>query len=296
MDKASTTTERRSSPSTMTMQMADFQFAFDPLLFPEPPSVPPSSELFSASETSNLIGFLDNFTDWDFSGDVSAFDTNTASNVHGLQPFQSDAHDQHSHRQHIQRQHALDSLMGGAFSDHMPPPPDSASSSTSPRSVDLSALRTHPYPQPYSPRSSSSTSHSGYSVGRARKPSTSSNSTAQTPSATAGPSRPARPLLDDKQKRMNHIMSEQKRRNAIRDGYAQLTALLAPAGAPPGTGMPTRGRPKGSGTKGKSRPGAGKSGVLLRAVEYCRWLEEGRDALLTEVQRLEAAAGIRVDL
>ena len=90
-------------------------------------------------------------------------------------------------------------------------------------------------------------------------------------------------------------MSEQKRRNAIRDGYAQLTTLLAPAGAPPGTGMPTRGRPKGSGAKGKGRPTAGKSGVLLRAVEYCKWLEEGRAALSEEVKRVEAAAGLRVD-
>lgn len=90
-------------------------------------------------------------------------------------------------------------------------------------------------------------------------------------------------------------MSEQKRRNAIREGYAQLTTLLAPAGAPPGTGMPTRGRPKGSGSRGKGRPGQGKSGVLLRAVEYCRWLEEGRDALTEEVRRVEAAAGIRAD-
>ena len=91
-------------------------------------------------------------------------------------------------------------------------------------------------------------------------------------------------------------MSEQKRRNAIRDGYAQLTTLLSPAGASPEALMPTRGRPKGSGAKGgKGRPGAGKSGVLLRAVEYCKWLEEGRDALLEEVKRVEAAAGMRVD-
>lgn len=63
----------------------------------------------------------------------------------------------------------------------------------------------------------------------------------------------AKPILSTPQKRLNHIMSEQKRRNAIRDGYVQLTALLAPAGAPPGTGMPTRGRPKGSGNRGKGR-------------------------------------------
>ena len=95
-------------------------------------------------------------------------------------------------------------------------------------------------------------------------------------------------------------MSEQKRRNAIRDGYVQLTTLLAPAGAPPGTGMPTRGRPKGSSSRNNGRNDGkaggvafkGKSGILFRAVEYVKWLEEGRDALLAEVMKLEAAAGI----
>ena len=85
-------------------------------------------------------------------------------------------------------------------------------------------------------------------------------------------------------------MSEQKRRNAIRDGYAQLIALIAPAGTQP-IDLPSRGRPKGSGTR-TNGPTKGKSGVLFRAVEYCKWLEEGRDALREEVLRLEAAAGI----
>ncbi|GAV98893.1 HLH transcription factor [Lentinula edodes] len=47
-------------------------------------------------------------------------------------------------------------------------------------------------------------------------------------------------------------MSEQKRRNAIRDGYAQLITLLAPSGNAPALGMPTRGRPKGSGSRAKA--------------------------------------------
>ena len=55
--------------------------------------------------------------------------------------------------------------------------------------------------------------------------------------------------------------------------------------------MPTRGRPKGSGSRGKGRS-KGKSGVLFRAVEYCRWLEDARDALREEVVRVESAAGI----
>jgi hypothetical protein len=96
--------------------------------------------------------------------------------------------------------------------------------------------------------------------------------------------------LSTPQKRLNHIMSEQKRRNAIRDGYAQLIALLAPSGSTPGIKMPSRGRPKGSGSRGKGQS-KGKSGVLFRAVEYCRWLEEGRDRLLEEVIRVETAAG-----
>ncbi|KAH9982786.1 hypothetical protein BGW80DRAFT_45869 [Lactifluus volemus] len=109
--------------------------------------------------------------------------------------------------------------------------------------------------------------------------------------APAPPASRNKPLLSSPQKRLNHIMSEQKRRNAIREGYAQLTTLLAPRGAPPGTGMPTRGRPKGSGGRGKGRT-KGKSGVLFRAVEYCHWLEEGIEALKEEVKRVEAAAGI----
>ena len=85
-------------------------------------------------------------------------------------------------------------------------------------------------------------------------------------------------------------MSEQKRRNAIRDGYAQLISLLAPAGTEPGIGMPTRGRPKGSGGNNNGQT-KGKSGVLFRAVEYVKWLEEGVEALREEVTRLELATG-----
>ncbi|EPT01613.1 hypothetical protein FOMPIDRAFT_1036274 [Fomitopsis schrenkii] len=131
-------------------------------------------------------------------------------------------------------------------------------------------------PQPSPPRSDHSVSPA--------------DSQRATSSASPSSSRP-KPLLSTPQKRLNHILSEQKRRNAIRDGYLQLTTLLAPAGAPPGTGMPTRGRPKGSGSRG--RGSKGKSGILFKAREYINFLEEGRDALLAEVQKVEAAAGIQ---
>ncbi|KAI0068070.1 hypothetical protein BV25DRAFT_1875226 [Artomyces pyxidatus] len=51
---------------------ADFEFAFDPALnslFPAPPPLPSSADLFSASETTDLLGFLDNFN-WEFDTDA----------------------------------------------------------------------------------------------------------------------------------------------------------------------------------------------------------------------------------
>ncbi|KAI0026886.1 hypothetical protein K488DRAFT_28546, partial [Vararia minispora EC-137] len=112
--------------------------------------------------------------------------------------------------------------------------------------------------------------------------------TSRSPPGTKQP----KALLSSPQKRLNHIMSEQKRRNAIRDGYAQLTTLLAPKGAPPGTGMPTRGRPKGSGARGNKGRTKGKSGVLFRAVDYIHWLDDGVQALRVEVARVERLAGV----
>ncbi len=206
----------------------DFDFSFDPSLngiFPPPPPLPPSAGLFSDSETTDLLGFLDNFN-WEF--DAPPLPPESQQE----QPPTYDA-------------------------------PSSPQPPALPPSYQLQLDQGHAIPQ--------------------QPPS---------PLAPAPPTPRNKPLLSSPQKRINHIMSEQKRRNAIREGYAQLTTLLAPKGAPPGTGMPTRGRPKGSGGRGKGRT-KGKSGVLFRAVEYCHWLEEGIEALKEEVKLVEAAAGIR---
>ena len=219
-----------SNPNTNQPQppvpFTDFEFSFDPSLhglFPPPPPLPPSAGLFSDSETTDLLGFLDNFN-WEFDAP----------------PIPS---------------------------DHQQEPPafhfDHPSSSQLPPLQPLSQQQQqHVPPRPLTP---------------------------PVPNLAASRNKP---ILSSPQKRLNHIMSEQKRRNAIRDGYAQLTTLLAPKGAPPGTGMPTRGRPKGSGGRGKGRT-KGKSGVLFRAVEYCHWLEEGIEALMEEVRRVESATGMR---
>ncbi|KAG8831677.1 hypothetical protein FRC17_002767 [Serendipita sp. 399] len=109
-------------------------------------------------------------------------------------------------------------------------------------------------------------------------------------SSSAGPSdtRP-KALLSAPQKRMNHVKSEKRRRDTIRDGYLTLTKMLSPSG--PGAeqlAIPRRGRPKGSGKTGNGKKtGKGKSGVLFRAVEYVRFMEDACAQLELECERLE---------
>jgi hypothetical protein len=100
---------------------------------------------------------------------------------------------------------------------------------------------------------------------------------------------PPKPLLSGPQKRMNHVKSEKRRRDTIREGYLTLTRILSPSG--PGAqqlAIPRRGRPKGSGRAGSGKKtGKGKSGVLFRAVEYIRFMEESCQELEKECMRLE---------
>lgn len=234
---------------------------FDPSmnhLFPSPPPLPSSADLFSASETTDLLGFLDNFT-WDVESEVqNAF--NLPPNGHHL-PIEPAP----------PTPMTLQTALARSLSHHESHSPDMSMASP---------------PQP----------EGGRPIRTQRRASTASSSSTQVSNDRTS-SAQQKPLLSTPQKRLNHIMSEQKRRNAIRDGYMQLTTLLSPAGAPPGAGMPTRGRPKGSGTRGNGRGRGtagfkGKSGILFRAVEYIQWLEEGREALQEEVLKAEAAAGI----
>ncbi|ESK92150.1 hlh transcription factor [Moniliophthora roreri MCA 2997] len=274
----------------------EFDFAFDPHLshfFPNPPPVPPSGELFSHEETSGLFNFLE------------GFDNGLWEDEQFIQPS------------------------GNNFNIDLqspPPPPPS----TLPASTSISAPYSNPHlnttPEPSTSKStrpkrvasSRSSRGSVHAHSPEETPSTSSRSPSHSPPTmdpSASPellSAPAisatkrssaggrnKSLLSTPQKRLNHIMSEQKRRNAIRDGYAQLIALLSAPGVADSNriNMPTRGRPKGSGSRkgGGTGGNKGKSGVLFRAVEYCRWLEEGKGALKKEVERLEREAGIRRD-
>lgn len=279
-------------PLQPPVPFSEFHFSFDPslhqLLQDRPPTAP-AADLLSATETTNLFGFLDNF-DWEFdanslvsSGGVDTNAFTAAKPTHSVMPRAATTFANTDVDDIFKGLGGSDPL-GGQFSHFLHSKPKHPHG-------------THPYARPKSPPPNNSLYQGAsnpsqpYTHSRSDSSSSTSQTSTPVPSALVAPVR-GKPLLTDPQKRMNHIMSEQKRRNAIREGYAQLTTLLAPAGAPPGLGMPTRGRPKGSGARGKGRPSAGKSGVLLRAVEYCKWLEEGRDALLAEVRRVETAAGI----
>jgi len=219
---------------------ADFEFNFDPVLhhlFPSPPPLPPAADLFTQSETTDILGFLENFN-WEFdeSEQATAASEDRVTSIAPANTINLSAN-------------LLNNVNPLSHPPLIPPP--------------LPAAATTPVISPVV------TNQNGSTTGKI---------TTNRPKGQ----------LSAPQKRLNHIMSEQKRRNAIRDGYVQLTALLAPAGAPPGTGMPTRGRPKGSGNRGKGKC-QGKSGILFRAVDYCRFMEENIQALGDEVAKLEAA-------
>ncbi|KAI0778759.1 hypothetical protein BD413DRAFT_511545 [Trametes elegans] len=235
---------------------------------PPPPPLPPSTDLFSPSETTDLFGFLENF-DWEYNLDPHLPDV-TQDPLYQT-PLQETAPP------------GLDQLPPSSSLFNPQSDPLQQQQPQHQRQQQSQQLQQHPVHAQHVDTKPTVTT-------RSRSPSSSASpSSRETPGANVPPR--VKPPLSTPQKRLNHIMSEQKRRNAIRDGYLQLTTLLAPAGAPPGSGMPTRGRPKGSG--GRGRGTKGKSGILFRAKEYIRWLEEGRDALMEEVIKVEAAAGIR---
>lgn len=108
--------------------------------------------------------------------------------------------------------------------------------------------------------------------------------------------------LTASQKRSNHILSEQRRRNAIRSGFKDLFELVSNGEtlsgivvAPPpepevdagGKKKKTKGSGRGRGRKGEVGAGASKSVVLEKAGDYIRWLDRGNHGLEAEVERVE---------
>jgi len=131
-----------------------------------------------------------------------------------------------------------------------------------------------------------------------------SDSSGSTGSASQGVKGERRAPLTEAEKRTNHILSEQRRRNQIKVGFASLVELIA-AGEDV-SGITVRdsakvdesaagGKKKGSnagagrgrGRKGDVGGGASKSVVLQKAARYVSWLEKGNDEIEAEVRRVE---------
>lgn len=262
------------SPPPRLAPYPEFEFGYDSQMqgyYPPPPPTPQSShpnQLFSHSETSNLMGFLDNFNR----------DIDPALAREAGHPRQQQQHS-HSH---------LPSNGSHASSEYptLPPIPDNipAHGLTQQKNSGYMDMSGDFY---YSAESGASTNNS-QPVRSTRPPAQRRHSSASV--STASPiNATSKASLSTPQKRINHIMSEQKRRNAIREGYSTLIQLLAPENGGPMIEMPTRGRPKGSGAKNRGQT-RGKSGILFRAVEFTKWLEDGNEALRKEVERMEEAA------
>ncbi|CEL59449.1 hypothetical protein RSOLAG1IB_03382 [Rhizoctonia solani AG-1 IB] len=236
-----------------------------------------SNALLSSAEESNIFGFLDAF-DWDLDESVGA----------GMPAFDSGTS-------------MLSAVAAGPETPQiaMDVDPFFAQRQSAPLVPFGLAHQSPPPPQP--PLSIRTSPDEGLlSGGGLLTPGASTPTNARTP----------KPLLSQPQKRLNHIMSEQKRRNAIKEGYETLAMLLSPGDVSPKlaelaspekkaqaavmasefgyTGRP--GRARGSGKNGKAKKmGKGKSGMLFRAVEFCKWLQQDVNELRAEIERLERA-------
>ncbi|GAA5863073.1 hypothetical protein JCM1840_002462 [Sporobolomyces johnsonii] len=167
------------------------------------------------------------------------------------------------------------------------PRPSAPTSAASPASPKPSLSKPRPVPRSASPQGSASVSPA---------PSDPKSSLSSSKGAP----------LTDSQKRSNHILSEQKRRNAIRNGFKDLVDLLVAGEAAsgivlgPGGGVDEgedgagagkkrkgKGTGRGRGRKGEVGANASKSVVLEKAASYILWLERGNVALEREVERVE---------
>jgi len=289
-DFGSTTNDGKSHPFTMNSGS----------MAPQPP-------LLSPSEHTNLLGFLDAF-EWDFNPTLP----------HGMPTFNTPGVGNVAAANHAgsSSKSGLDAVSGLGLHGLDSGGQELAASLTAHLSAPATASRRDSISQ--SGSSSSTPAQIAIQPAASQEDETSSARPAKrrrsSPSLTDGPnlagssnsldkSAAARkPLLTQPQKRLNHIMSEQRRRNAIKDGYATIERLIAPApeytGPLPTLSGTTEDKSGGQATKsrrskGKGR-GKGKMGTLFRAVEYCNFLEESVVALKLECERLEMAAKITV--
>ncbi|PLW34978.1 hypothetical protein PCANC_19767 [Puccinia coronata f. sp. avenae] len=115
------------------------------------------------------------------------------------------------------------------------------------------------------------------------------------------------PKRTSKPGKNTHIVSEQRRRNAIQGGFGSLVEILRTGEAQSGISIATPDLPshpsgqggsstshnkkpktRGRGRRGEIETGASKSVVLERAAEFVQWMADGNCALIKEIQRVES--------
>lgn len=256
-----------------------------PEFFGPPPPTDSGNTLWTGDEQADFFGFLNQFeAPWEFNpvlpGDMPAYPGDHTMTYDG------DAFDPRSvaHDASEGNRHSLRDILASASNSSIP----SSSSTVVPaRSPSRSGSPSRLNPS----RTSSS---GGATLDKPIKRSESLDSQSTWP-VSASSNNQSKATLSAPQKRLNHVKSEKRRRDTIRDGYLTLTKLLSPPNSQHlAIPVPRRGRPKGSGRAANGsvkKEGKGKSGVLFRAVEYVRFLEEDVRGLEEEIRRLEELEG-----
>ncbi|KAI9830001.1 MAG: hypothetical protein M1826_005174 [Phylliscum demangeonii] len=142
-----------------------------------------------------------------------------------------------------------------------PAPPNHAASSTTTITAHTSASTT-------ATTGTTTTTITGATMTAATQPtsnsrSRSSTSASATATAASTAANPEKARLSEQEKKSNHIASEQKRRQAIRDGFDRLTELVP-------------------GLEGQARS---ESVVLKKSVDFMRRTVQERARLVREIQR-----------
>jgi hypothetical protein len=83
-------------------------------------------------------------------------------------------------------------------------------------------------------------------------------------SGPVDPKNASRQNLTEEEKKMNHIRSEQKRRNQIKEGFADLTTMMPDSSA-----------------------GASKCAILSQAVDWLSGLIEGNEQLRAQLETMQ---------
>jgi Helix-loop-helix DNA-binding domain len=251
-----------------------------PDFFGAPPASDSGNALWTGDEQADIFSFLNQFeAPWEFNpvlpGDIPAYpgDHTMTHDGDAFDP-RSSVHDGHDGNRHDLR----DTLASSSNTSI----PSSTSTIVPPRLSPGTPSRLNP---------SRTSSGGGSTRDKPIKRSASADSQSAQAGETSSSNQSSKAPLTAPQKRLNHVKSEKRRRDTIRDGYLTLTKLLSPPNSQHlAIPIPRRGRPKGSGRAGNGsgkKEGKGKSGVLFRAVEYVRFLEENVLGLEDEIRRLE---------